>query len=329
MIFLKDINLKGAILSPLAGYTDVAFREICSDHNATMTVTEMVSAKALYYKDKKSRELLEISPKEERACVQLFGDDPEIMGYVVKEYINKLDFKVIDINMGCPAPKIVKNNNGSALLDQPELSYDIMKSVVDNSNVPVSVKIRKGIRNTNSIEIARLAEKAGVSFITVHGRTREEYYQGHADWDYIKEIKSIVKIPVIGNGDINSYEDAYEKMKYSGVDGVSIGRGAIGNPFIFDEIYKKLAGEEYIMPTNEEKINMALYHLDLMAKYKGERIAVKEMRKHFAGYLKSMHGSKEIKDKLNRIDNIEEIKILLEGFIVNLAKSWQEWLFLL
>lgn len=318
---MKDINLKGAILSPLAGYTDIAFREICSEHNAVMTVTEMISAKALYYKDKKSNQLLEISPKEKKACVQLFGDDPDIMGYVVREYINKLNFKVIDINMGCPAPKIVKNNNGSALLDQPELSYDIIKSVVDNSNVPVSVKIRKGIRGKDSTEVAKLAEKAGASFITVHGRTKEEYYKGMADWDYIKEIKNLVKIPVIGNGDITSYEDACEKMKYSGVDGVSIGRGAIGNPFIFDELYKKLAGEDYIMPTNEEKINMALYHLDLMAKYKGEKIAVREMRKHFVGYLKSMHGSKEIKDKLNRIDNIKDIKILLEAFIAELANS--------
>lgn len=315
MTSLNSKEFKGAILSPLAGYTDIAFREICSEYNAYMTVTEMVSAKALYYKDKKSEELLNISPAENNVAVQIFGDDPDIMGEVVREKLNKYDFKAIDINMGCPAPKIVKNNNGSALLDQPELAYAIMKSVVKNSNVPVSVKIRKGIRGSESKEIAKLAEKAGVSFITVHGRTREEYYQGKADWNYIREIKELVNIPVIGNGDIDSYEDAIAKIKFSKVDGVSIGRGAIGNPFIFDEIYKKASDIEYVEPSDRQRIELALRHLDLIVKYKGERIGVKEMRKHFVGYLKGMRGSKEIKDKLNRIDNVAEIKILLSEFI--------------
>lgn len=312
---MKNTKIKGAILSPLAGYTDIAFRELCADNHAFMTVTEMISAKALYYDDRKSNNLLKISPAENNPCVQIFGDDPDIMGEITKTKLNKLEFKQIDINMGCPAPKIVKNNNGSSLLDQPELAYEIMKSVVKNSNVPVSVKIRKGIRKTTSEKIAEMAEKAGISMITVHGRTREEYYQGTADWEYIKKIKELVKIPVIGNGDINSYEDAMSKIEYSGVDGVSIGRGAIGNPFIFDEIYKKLSDIEYNEPTKEEKIKMALYHLELMIKYKGNRQGVIEMRKHFQGYLKGMHSSKEIKDKLNRMTDEEEIRMLLLDFI--------------
>lgn len=304
-----------AILSPLAGYTDVAFREICSDYNAYMTVTEMVSAKALYYGDKKTKDLLKISPKEKNVAVQIFGDDPDIMGYVAKNNLMDKGFSTIDINMGCPAPKIVKNNNGSALLDQPDLAYEIMSSVVRNSNIPVSVKIRKGIRGKNSLDIAKAAKKAGISFITVHGRTREQYYKDLADWQYIKEIANEVDIPVIGNGDISSYEDAIEKIKYSGVHGISIGRGAIGNPYIFDEIYKKSLGLDYKKPTDRERINMALYHLRLNCFYKGEKFGILEMRKHFVGYFKGIRKSKELRDRINRINTLKEVEKELENFM--------------
>ncbi len=311
-------NIKGAILSPLAGYTDVAFREICSRMNAHMTVTEMVSAKALYYGDKKTSSLLEISPCEKNVAVQIFGDEPDIMAEVVRRDLNDSGFACIDINMGCPAPKIVKNNCGSALLDQPDLAYEVMRSVVNASNKPVSVKIRKGIRNVSSMKVAKLAEKAGVSFITVHGRKREQYYSGLSDWNYIKEVAQSVSIPVIGNGDIQNYEDAAEKMNYAGVAGVSIGRGAIGNPFIFDEVYKKSMGFDYSPPTNVDRIEMAIRQLELSCKYKGERLGILEMRKQFVGYFKGMKGSKELRNKINVSTDLDEIVGLLRSFAHNL-----------
>jgi tRNA-dihydrouridine synthase B len=304
----------GAALSPLAGYTDMTFREICAEHKALMTVTEMVSAKAIYYGDKKTETLLKKSPKENNSVVQLFGDDPDIFGQVIREKINKLDFNGIDINMGCPAPKIVKNNCGSALLDQPDLAYAIMKEAVRSSNKPVSIKIRKSIRGVDSLEIARLAQKAGISYITVHGRSREQYYEGLADWDYIKAVVDEVDIPVIGNGDISSYEDSKIKMEYSGVSAVSIGRAAIGNPFIFDEIYKKQKGLEYKEPSNKEKIEFAIQHLKRNVKDKGNKQGILEMRKQFVGYFKSMKNSKKVRNKINQSLDMEEIIDILKEY---------------
>lgn len=309
---MNEIN--GAILSPLAGYTDMAFRELASSLNAFMTVTEMVSAKALYFEDKKTKSLMEISPKEKNVAIQIFGNEPDIMGEVVKKYLNNSPYSMIDINMGCPAPKIVKNGQGSALIKNRDLAYEVMKNVVRNSTKPVSIKIRKSIDGIDSMEIVRLANKAGVSMITVHGRSREEYYSGLSDWNYIKEVVINSKVPVIGNGDIKNYEDFLEKKNYSKVSGISIGRGAIGNPFIFDEIYKKSMGFDYRYPTNIDRINMAIKHLDLIVKYKGQRLGVLEMRKQFVGYFKSMKGSKDLRDKINKISDDEEIKRLLKEY---------------
>lgn len=301
-----------ASLSPLAGYTDIAFREICSKMGATEVVTEMVSCKGIVYEDRKTTDLLKISPKEKNVIVQLFGDDPYYMAKAT-EMVSKLGFIGIDINMGCPAPKIVKNNAGSALLDQPNLVYDIVKEVVRATNLPVSVKIRKGIRGTESLETAKRIAEAGASRITVHGRTREEYYTGEADWEYIGKIVEALDIPVIGNGDIDSYEKAINNIKVYGVKGVSIGRGAIGNPFIFEEIIKKNNEENYLSPSPIMKIEKAKEHLNLAVGYKGERLGILELRKQFVGYFKGLSGSKDIREKINRLNEYKKIdEILLE-----------------
>lgn len=302
-----------ASLSPLAGYTDVAFREICSNMGASEVVTEMVSCKGIVYGDKKTKDLLKISEKEKNVVVQLFGDDPYYMAKAA-EMVSSLGFIGIDINMGCPAPKIVKNNAGSALLDKPKLVYDIVKAVVEATDLPISVKIRKGISGISSFEAAREIQRAGAKKLIVHGRTREEYYLGFADWEYIKSIADELDIPVIGNGDINSYDDAINKIKQYGVRGVAIGRAAIGNPFIFEEILLKSNDENYLEPNFEQKIEKAKEHLNLAVKYKGERLGVLEMRKQFVGYFKGIPKSKELREKINKLNSSEIINELLEEF---------------
>ncbi|WP_455258446.1 tRNA dihydrouridine synthase DusB [Peptoniphilus asaccharolyticus] len=295
-----------ATLSPLAGYTDIAFREICSKMGASEVVTEMVSCKGIVYEDRKTNDLLLISPNEKNVVVQLFGEDPYYMAKAA-EIVSKMNFVGIDINMGCPAPKIVKNNSGSALLDQPDLVYKITKEVVGATDLPVSVKIRKGIRDNSSIEAAKAIEAAGASRITVHGRTREEYYTGFSDWDYIAEVAKLLDIPVFGNGDIDSYDTAFKRINDCNLKGVSIGRAAIGNPFIFEEISKKSKGEDYFEPSFADRIEKAREHLKLAVEYKNERLGILEMRKQFVGYFKGMPGSKEARDKINRLNSYESV----------------------
>lgn len=302
------------VLAPMAGFTDIAFRKIASQMGAGLLVTEMVSAKGIYYKDIKTNLLMETHPEEGSVALQIFGSDPRIMSEVVKRDLNhRQDIHIIDINMGCPAPKIVKNGEGSALMKNPKLAGDIFEAMVKNSEKPVTVKIRMGWdkNSLNGIEIGKIAEKSGISALTIHARTRDMFYSGQADWEYIKKIKASLSIPVIGNGDIFTPNDAIEMIRQTGCDGVAIGRGAVGNPWIFKRILRLLNKKEDFEPSYEDIIHMAIYHLGLECTIKGERIGIREMRKQIAGYLKGLRDSSTIRNKINTMWNKEEITNLL------------------
>ena len=314
---IGDIKFKNNIfLAPMAGVTDSTYRMICKEMGAELVFTEMISAKGLYYKDENTKNLTKINPKENPVALQIFGSDPKIMAIITEKYINpREDIEILDINMGCPAPKIVKNGDGSALLKNPSLVRKILREIVKVSTKPVSLKIRMGWdhNSINGIEIGKIAEEEGVSFLTIHARTRDMFYSGNADWDYIKKMKENIKIPIIGNGDIFEPIDAIKMMEYTGCDGVAIGRGAMGNPWIFSRIQNLLDGKEDIVPSSNEKIDMAIKHLNLLCNMKGENIGVREMRKHIAWYLKGMKNSNSIKNRINTIKEKNEIEnVLLE-----------------
>ncbi len=314
---IGNVKLQNNIfLAPMAGVTDRAYRIICKEMGAGLVFTEMVSSKGLYYEDEKTKELTSIAEKERPVAIQIFGSDPSIMSEVVKKYINpRDDIDILDINMGCPAPKIVKNGDGAALLKNPPLIKKILKEVVKASTKPVTIKIRTGwdINNINGMEIAKMAEEEGVSAITVHGRTRDMFYSGKANWEYIGKIKNSVNIPVIGNGDIFEPIDAVNMMEYTGCDGVAIGRGAMGNPWIFKRINLLIEGKDDVKPSNIDRINMAIKHLNMVCDIKGEKTGIREMRKHIAWYLKGMRDSNKIKNVINSVESKQEIeKILLD-----------------
>ena len=304
-------------LAPMAGVTDLPFRILCKEMGCGLVYSEMVSAKGILYDNKNTTELLEIDPKERPVAVQLFGSDPEILGVMAKK-IEQYPIDIIDVNMGCPAPKIVKNGEGSCLMKTPELVGKIVKSLVESQSKPVTIKFRKGFDDdhVNAVEIAKIAEANGASAVAVHGRTREQYYSGKADWDIIKQVKAAVNIPVIGNGDVFTPQDAKNLLEHTGCDAIMVGRGAQGNPWIFKRILHYLQTEELLPePTAEERVEKALRHAQMLIDYKGEYIGVREMRKHMAWYMKGMPGAAELRGKLNYAENRAELEALLRGYL--------------
>jgi tRNA-dihydrouridine synthase B len=306
------------LLAPMAGFTDSAFRQIVKRFHCGGVVTEMVSAKALIFQRERTWEMLKIEPIEKPIGVQLFGSDPSLMGKAATILSQTGNYHWIDINMGCPAPKIVKNNEGCALMKNPKLCGEIIEAVVKESIVPVTVKIRKGWDkdSQNGIQIAKIAELAGVSAVTVHGRTREQYYSGKADWEYIGEVTKSISIPVIGNGDVTTPLEARELKKLTQCDGIMVGRGALGKPWIFKEIEEILIGQGVQSPPAIELIKeIVIEHLKLAVADKGEKVALPEMRKHLAWYCKGFPGSAVFRDRINHTKTLEEtIKIVEEFF---------------
>ena len=303
-IKIGDIELENNILlAPMAGITDLPFRIMAKKQGAALVYTEMVSSKAIFYGDEKTKKLLNMECEKRPVAVQVFGSDVESMAYAAK-YVEPIA-DIIDINMGCPAPKVVKNGDGSKLLLNLDLAEEIVKAVVEAVKKPVTVKFRKGWNNSNvvAVEAAKRFERAGAKAITIHGRTREEYYSGACDLDIIKEVKQAVSIPVIGNGDVKDIKSAQRMFEYTGVDAIMIGRASLGNPWIFKSI---IEGTEYI-PTNKERLDAILEHLELMIKEKGEYVAIREMRKHISGYTKKLPNSSKFREEMNKIENKDEL----------------------
>lgn len=312
---IGSINFENNIfLAPMAGVTDLPYRVLCKEQGAGLTCTEMISAKGMYYKDEKSWKLAQLNESEVPAAIQIFGSEPDILAYAA-EKLNDTEAAILDVNMGCPTPKITKNGEGSALMLKPALAGELIRAVVAVSKKPVTVKIRKGWddEHVNAVEFALIAEKSGAAAIAVHGRTREQFYSGKADWDIIKKVKDAVSIPVIGNGDIYMPEDALRMLESTGCDALMIGRGAQGNPWIFKRILHYInEGELLAEPDLEEKKQMVLRHLDMLVELKGEYTGVREMRKHISWYVKGSRNSSHFKDRVFKAVTQEEMTELVQ-----------------
>lgn len=309
-ITIGDVTLdSNIILAPMAGVTDLPFRLLCSENGSALQCMEMVSAKAILYNNKNTDMLMEIHPDEGATSLQLFGSDPQIMADMAAK-IEARPFSILDINMGCPVPKVVNNGEGSALMKNPKLVGEIVSSVVKAVSKPVTVKIRKGFDedNVNAVEIAKIAEASGAAAITVHGRTREQYYSGTADRDIIAAVKAAVSIPVIGNGDVSDGESAAAMMRETGCDGVAVGRASRGNPFIFDEIrYYLETGCVKERPDNRKIYETIERHAKLQMEYKGEYTGVREMRKHIGWYSAGMPGGAKLRGRVNEMETMDDV----------------------